>query len=150
MWDEAIKNRLKHVRKYDAKKRRQSLPDSGIASAVKEDKCTKVKRAKRSDFWNEIPVVSKENEVVIGEHVAELKKECDRPPQRRDVGKVKQLMTSTFEYRRSEILTNPIPAEEILQKYPPLQTVSGVRFYCLMLTSSVHVKVQVHCPLPKQ
>ena len=63
----------------------------------------------------------------MDEHLAELLKECSRPRKSQDTGKIKQLMTSTFEHRRSEILTKPVPVKEILQQYPPLATVSGVR-----------------------
>ena len=86
-----------------------------------------MKRRKRSDFWNEIPV-SKENEAFFADHLVALKQECSRPPNCQDVEKIKQLMISTYEHRRAEILTigNTIPVKEIVMKYPPLGTVSGV------------------------
>ena len=131
-WEEAIKNRFKHVRKYDAKKRRLTAPVNSSNSTDAKNEVTPVKRTKRNDFWNEIPIVSKEIGCVMDEHLAELLKECSRPRKSQDTGKIKQLMTSTFEHRRSEILTKPVPVKEILQQYPPLATVSGVRKFLVL------------------
>ena len=79
-----------------------------------------MKRRKRSDFWTEIPV-SKENEALFADHLVALKQECSRPPHYQDVETIKQLMISTYEHRRAEILTieNTIPVKEIVMKYPP-------------------------------
>ena len=116
------------MRKYDAKKRKLTVGldsnNSSSKEAVKND--TSVKRTKRNDFWNKLPIVSKEIECLVEEHLAELQKKCTRPHKSQDIGKIKQLMISTFEHRRSEILTKPVPVKEILQQYPPLATVSGV------------------------
>ena len=127
-WEEAIKNRFKHVRKYDAKKRRLAAPLESSCTTTMKTETRVVKRTKRGDFWNEIPVVSMEMECLVNEHLAEIQKECARPSHSQDVGKIKQLMTSTYEHRRSEILMKSIPVREIIQQYPPLATVNGVSF----------------------
>lgn len=78
-------------------------------------------------FWNEIRT-SIENERIISDHVAQLQKECSRPLPNQDVVKVKNLMVFTYEYRRTQVLTKPVPAKELINKFPPLATVSGVSF----------------------
>ncbi len=88
----------------------------------------KPKRIKRVDFWNDIPTISKEKESVIGEHLVELNKECSLPTKNQNIGKISQLMMSSFEFRRIEILTKQIPVKKLVEKYPPLKTVSGVSF----------------------
>ena len=103
---------MKYVGKYDAKKRK--LLELGSADADKP-----VKRTRRMDFWNEIPT-STENERIISDHVAELQKECSRPPGNQDVVKVKNLMVVTYEYRRTQVLTKPVPVKELVNKFPPL------------------------------
>ncbi|CAB4011368.1 Hypothetical predicted protein [Paramuricea clavata] len=122
-WEEAIKNRFKHVRKYDAKKRK--LINSDTTTPTKA--APPVKRTKKSDFWNEVPNYINENEVFLDEHIAELEKQCSRPPSHQDTGKIKLLMAQTFEYRRKEILTTLVPVKDILAKYPPLATAMGIR-----------------------
>ena len=131
-WDESIKNRFKHVRKYDAKKRKISFQDTANESSPITKEVTKPKRIKRVDFWNDIPTISKEKECVIGEHLAELSKECSLPTKNQNIGKINQLMISSFEFRRIaiEILTKLIPVKDLVQKYPPLKKVSGVS--CLL------------------
>lgn len=84
-----------------------------------------VKRTKRSDFWNEVPN-DDENDAFFDEHVQELMKQCSKQPSHQDTGKIKQLMFQTFERRRKEILTTPVPVKDILIKYPPLATALGV------------------------
>ncbi len=121
---------MKYVRKYYAKKRK--LLELGSAGADKPVKETitqvVVKRTRRMDFWNEIPT-STENERIISDHVAELQKECSRPPGNQDVVKVKNLMVVTYEYRRTQVLTKTVPVKELVNKFPPLATVSGVSFF---------------------
>ena len=46
-WEEAIKNRFKHVRKYDAKKRRLTAPVNSSNSTDAKNEVTPVKRMKR-------------------------------------------------------------------------------------------------------
>ncbi|CAB4028645.1 Hypothetical predicted protein, partial [Paramuricea clavata] len=129
-WEEAIKNRFKHVRKYDAKKRK--LINSDTTTPTKA--APPVKRTKKSDFWNEAPNYINENEVFLDEHIAELEKQCSRPPSHQDTGKIKLLMAQTFEYRRKEILTTLVPVKDILAKYPPLATAMGIRHeFCRVL-----------------
>ena len=88
----------------------------------------KPKRIKRVDFWNDMPTISKEKESVIGEHLVELKKECSLPTKNQNIGEISQLMMSSFEFRRIEILTKQIPVKKLVEKYHPLKTVSGVSF----------------------
>jgi hypothetical protein len=71
----------------------------------------KPKRIKRVDFWNDMPTISKEKESVIGEHLVELNKECSLPTKNQNIGKISQLMMSSFEFRRIEILTKQIPVK---------------------------------------
>ena len=115
------------MRKYDARKRKISSQDAAHErSSI--TKVAKPKRIKRVDFWNEIPTLSKEKESVVAEHLVELRKECSLPTKNQNVGKMNQLMISSFEFRRIEILTNLIPVKKLVQKCPPLKTVSGVSF----------------------
>ncbi|CAB3981035.1 Pro-Pol poly [Paramuricea clavata] len=125
-WEKAIKNRLKYIRKYDAKKRK--LLELGSAGADKPVKETitqvVVKTTRRMDFWNEIPT-STENERIISDHVEELQKECSCPLGNQDVVKVKNIMVTTYEYRRTQVLTKPVPVKELVNKFPP-QLLVGV------------------------
>lgn len=89
------------------------------------------------DFWNDIPTISKEKECVIGEHLVELSKECSLPTKNQNIGKINQLMISSFEFRRIEILTKLIPVQDLVQKYPPLKKVSGVS--CLLRGSKPNI-----------
>ena len=70
---------------------------------------------------------SKENEAFFADHLVALKQECYRPPICQDAEKIKQLMISTYEHRRAEILTieNTIPVKEIVMKYPPRFSFAG-------------------------
>jgi hypothetical protein len=45
-----------------------------------------------------------EMECLVDEHLAEIQIECARPSHSQDVGKIKQLIISTYEHRRSEKL----------------------------------------------
>jgi hypothetical protein len=104
-----------------------------------QEKKTEVKRTKRSDFWSEIPI-SKENQSFFSDHLAELQKDCSCPPSSQDVGKIKQLMQSTYEERRADILTTTIPVQEIVTKYPPLATVTGVSTVCRrVITTTLNI-----------
>ena len=69
----------------------------------------------------------------------ELRKECSLPIRSQNIGKINQLMISSFEFRRNEILTKLIPVKELVQKYPPLKTASGVSFGLIGSEGSIYL-----------
>ena len=118
-WTESIKNRFKHVRKYENKKRSAEDNQPSTAKPI-------LKRFKKADIWNEIPNSGNTTEAIHKEHISELRKETQKSASNQDKNKVKTLMKSTFEMRRKEILTTLTPVSEIIETYPPLATISGV------------------------
>jgi chromatin remodeling complex protein RSC6 len=125
-WTESIKNRFKHVRKYENKKRSsmaQSATDDNQPSTC-APKPT-LKRLRKADIWNEIPHSGNTTEAIQKEHISELHKETQKSASSQDKNKVKTLMASTFPLRK-EILTTLTPVSKIIETYPPLVTISGV------------------------
>ena len=90
-WTESIKNRFKHVRKYDSKKRRvsetatSSVANNQASSIDSIDIHQMPKKPRKLDFWNVIPENEGSDEVQK-DHVEELKKECMRPKPRNACG----------------------------------------------------------------
>ena len=125
-WSESIMNRMKHVRKYDAKKRKLAATPSSIL--LNEEKCSKVAKkiseTTRRDFWMDVPNVSSVSPDVHSDHVSALKKESSLT--KPDHGKLRELMKSTYQIRRKYILGSITPIQEIIQEYPPLATCAGV------------------------
>lgn len=129
-WTEAIKNRFKHVRKYENKKHR-SCKQPATWDQNKPNQPL-IKRQRRLDFWNEIPNSGRTTDAIQKEHLSELQKEMQKSASIQDKDKIKTLMGLTYELRRKEILTITIPVREIVEKYPGLATISGVSnsVYC--------------------
>lgn len=117
---------MKHVRKYDAKKRK--LAESSSPSVSYEENKPKAARKtseiNRRDFWKEVPNVSSIAPEVHSDHILALRKETglSKPDQR----KLRELMKSTYELRRKNILGSVILIKEIIGEYPPLSTCAGV------------------------
>jgi hypothetical protein len=126
-WTESIKNRFKHVRKYENKKRSmvQSADDTKPSTCAPKPN---LKRQRKADIWNEIPNSEKTTEAIQKEHISELHKETQKSANSQDKNKVKTLMASTFQLRRKEILTTLTPVSKIIETYPPLATISGVSY----------------------
>ena len=125
-WTESIKNRFKHVRKYENKKRTsmmQSIDDKQPSSSTQEPN---PKRYRKADIWNQVPNSGNTTKAIHKEHISELQKELQKSISGQDKNKIKTLMASTFELRRKEILSTLIPVSKIIQTYPPLATISGV------------------------
>ena len=123
-WSESIKNRCKHVRKYDNKKRAlatEQLPTKSFSTPVRP-----VKVSRKMDFWNVVPTCEDTSQTIEDDHVAELHREMQRPPKNQDVAKIAELMCATYNMRRKAILTSAIPVRQLLIKYPLLATVNGV------------------------
>lgn len=115
------------VRKYDAKKRK--LPNSSGASLSSGENLGKVLRKAlqpiHTDFWKVLPdAPGFVTEDVQDDHISALQKETrlTKP----NNGKVNELMKSTYELRRRNILRQVSPIKEIVKKYPPLATCAGV------------------------
>ena len=75
---ESIKNRFKHVRKYENKKRSsmvQSANDNKPSTCVPKPilKCQR-----KADIWNEIPNSENTTEAIQKEHISELHKETQK------------------------------------------------------------------------
>lgn len=144
-WAESIKNRFKHVRKYENKKR------SSVVQSADDDQsrtCTSKptpKRQRRADIWNEMPNPGNTTEAIQKEHIAELHKEAQKPVSSQDKNKVKTLMASTFALRRKEILTALIPVGKIVETYPPLATISGVSKSTRLFITQCFITVLTIC-----
>jgi hypothetical protein len=125
-WTESIKNRFKHVRKYENKKRSSMVqsPDSDQPSTSTAKPI--LKRPRKADMWNEVPNPGNTTEEIQKEHVSELHKETHKSAGTQDKNKIRMLMSSTFPIRRKEILTTLTPVSKIIERYPPLATISGV------------------------
>lgn len=129
-WTKVIKNRFKHVTKYENKKHRPcKQPATWDQSKPKRPL---IKGPRRLDFWNEIPNSGRTTDAIQKEHLSELQKEMQKSASIQDQNKIKTLMGLTYELRRKEILTITIPVPEIVEKYPGLVTISGVSnsVYC--------------------
>ena len=102
-------NRLKHITKE------------------KEVEGPSKKRRKTGESWTEIP------EMPMGTTLESLQNY--REEKRREVMKTsniqlqREFLEKTYPLRRHEILTNPKPVKEVLDKYPPLRKLLHVRFY---------------------
>ena len=126
-WSESIKNRFKHVRKYENKKRKLAESENGDqASSVVMVTPPKIGRPKKADFWNAVPICVGVTESIQKEHIAELHKEWNKVLSIQDSEKIKELMISTYDIRRKNILTTTILVHDIIYTYPPLATVKGV------------------------
>lgn len=150
-WLESIRNRFKHIRKYDAKKRKALEPAFyNVATLGTNEKVSSSMAIKkrRNDFWNVVPNVQVPEAIHL-EHVAELKKETAHPPVKQDKIKIKQLMLATFEKRRCDILTKVIPVQEIVVEYPPLATVVGIRHEFCKLLDDENCMIQMGDKLSK-
>jgi hypothetical protein len=82
-------------------------------------------RPTRADFWSILPDIPKGfTQDVYEEHISALQKEnrLAKPNQ----AKITELMKSTFEVRRRDIMRKIQPIKEIVCKYPPLATCAGV------------------------
>ncbi len=86
------------------------------------------KRPKKTDSWNIVRISVNITESIQSDHIAELQKEFQKAPTKQDKTKVRELMNLTYELRRKDILTTPVPVREMIQKYPPLATINGVRY----------------------
>ncbi len=137
-WSESIKNRFKHVRKYDMKKRK-------VAGDLMNTPSPTTKKPKRdqpptqADLWSVIPQIPKGfTEDIYEEHVSALQKEVrlSKPNE----AKITELMKSTFEVRRRDIMSKIRPIKEIVEKYPPLATCAGVSIICYNLRNECHVR----------
>ncbi|CAB3992881.1 Hypothetical predicted protein [Paramuricea clavata] len=81
----------------------------------------------KSRYLDEIPNSENTTEAIQKEHISELHKETQKSANSQDKNKVKTLMASTFQLRRKEILTTLTPVSKIIETYPPLATISGIR-----------------------
>ena len=115
------------MRKYACKKRRLSA-ESDSTPPTSSGNPQEPKRPKKCDFWNVVPTCDGITDSIHNEHVAELNKECQKPATKQDKTKIRQLMNLTYELRRKSILTTTVPVGEIIEKYPPLATINGVRY----------------------
>ena len=125
-WSESIKNRFKHVRKYDSKKRALATEQLPTGTKSFSTPVRPVKVSRKMDFWNVVPTCEDTSQQIEDDHVAELHREMQRPPKNQDVAKIAELMRATYKMRRKAILTSAIPVRQLLIKYPPLATVNGV------------------------
>jgi hypothetical protein len=115
------------VRKYENKKRKLAESENGDqASSVVMVTPPKIGRPKKADFWNAVPICVGVTESIQKEHIAELHKEWNKVLSIQDSEKIKELMISTYDIRRRNILTTTILVHDIIYTYPPLATVKGV------------------------
>ncbi|CAB3988384.1 Hypothetical predicted protein [Paramuricea clavata] len=141
-WSESIKNRFKHVRKYANKKRKLAESENGDqASSVVMVTPPQIGRPKKADFWNAVPICVGVTESIQKEHIAELHKEWNKVLSIQDSEKIKELMISTYDIRRRNILTTTILVHDIIYTYPPLATVKGIRQeYCRIMQDDTAMK----------
>ena len=116
------------MRKYESKKRKLSAESNCASTTAMGSINAPPKRPKKIDFWNVVPNPVGITNSMQSDHIAELHKEFQKPPTRQDQTKIRELMNSTYELRRKDILTTVIPVKEIIEKYPPLATINGVRY----------------------
>ena len=96
-WLESIKNRFKHVRTYDSKKR--TLATEQLSTKSFSTPVRPVKVSRKMDFWNVVPTGEDTSQTIEDDHVAELHKEMQRPPNNQDVAKIAELMCPTYNMR---------------------------------------------------
>jgi hypothetical protein len=126
-WAESIKNRFKHVRKYEKKRQRSCMQSTTLDEQPASTPLPVIKRPRRIDFWNEIPAEGNTTDAIQKDHQSELLKEVNKSASSQDKNKVKTLMACTYNTRRRDILTIMTPVRVLIDKYPPLATFSGVR-----------------------
>ena len=107
------------------KKRKLSFDLKATPSTISRKVQKTVMHQPKADFWSVMPEIpSGFSEDVFEEHITALQKESGltRPNQ----AKISELMKSTFEVRRRDIMSKIRPIREIVSKYPPLVTCAGV------------------------
>ena len=86
-------------------------------------KCLETSSGISVDIWKDVPntLVAPD---IHEEHLAAIKKETSLS--KPDKAKLRELMKSTYEIRRKDILSEVTPIRNIIKEYPPLATCAGV------------------------